>query len=394
MRRGLIFLLLAACAAPPEAAPRAVGYVEDPAVGRAALVASIVEPSNGYSQLRLAHYATGADGDWDRLLEWNPRVAKVRLGESDVALDPPLDLAAAPEALGEEAFSRYPVQFVPAAALGLASADAADRYGLWRSDAQVGGLVHAELHDGGTALAVTCASCHASAPGVLVPNARFDLGAMLADASPAMPDDRAQALRAWGPGRLDVTTAAGLEPAKIPDLRPVRLAVNLHHDATLRAGDLTTLAVRLETLIITSHDETVRPPRAVALALATYLWGLASSVPEPAPATDDQKAGEAVFARTCAGCHAPPAFAGPAVPIDVVGTDPTLGRSKERGTGTYQVPSLRGLSTRGPLFHDASVRDTGELLDPTPARRAKGHVFGLDLPAADRVALLAYLKIL
>ena len=39
---------------------------------RAELVASLVNPANGYSTLRLAHYATADAADWDQLPEWNP----------------------------------------------------------------------------------------------------------------------------------------------------------------------------------------------------------------------------------------------------------------------------------------------------------------------------------
>jgi hypothetical protein len=50
-------------------------YLADRAFRRAALVASLVNRNNGYSRLRLAHYATGRNGDWDALPEWNPPVA-------------------------------------------------------------------------------------------------------------------------------------------------------------------------------------------------------------------------------------------------------------------------------------------------------------------------------
>ena len=41
----------------------------------------MVNPSNGYSALRLAHYATGDATDWDRLPELNPPVAPVGAAE-------------------------------------------------------------------------------------------------------------------------------------------------------------------------------------------------------------------------------------------------------------------------------------------------------------------------
>jgi hypothetical protein len=80
------------------------------------------------------------------------------------------------------------------------------------------------------------------------------------------------------------------------------------------------------------------------------------------------------------------------VPLDRVGTDARVGLSSERGTGTYRVPSLRGASARGALLHDLSVPSLEALLDP--ARTAGGHVFGKNLDAAARAALLDYVKAL
>jgi hypothetical protein len=93
------------------------------------------------------------------------------------------------------------------------------------------------------------------------------------------------------------------------------------------------------------------------------------------------------------------------VPLDVVGTDPTLGHSPSRGTGFYRVPSLHGLGTRGPLLHDGTVPSVDVLFDPSRLAPGfagglhgpgpiEGHAFGLDLGADDRDALLAYLKAL
>jgi mono/diheme cytochrome c family protein len=195
----------------------------------------------------------------------------------------------------------------------------------------------------------------------------------------------------WGPGRLDVTTIDGHEPVKIPDLRPVRWLGYLHADATVRQRDVIALAIRIETLVITAHHETVRPPPMIALALATYLWSLAPAAP-PAPHSIAQRHGAELFAARCAGCHAGTGFTGEPVAIARVGTDPTVGRSRERGTGSYRVPSLRGVAARGSLLHDASVHALAELLDP--ARTAPGHRYGTSLPAADRADLVAYLSTL
>ena len=90
------------------------------------------------------------------------------------------------------------------------------------------------------------------------------------------------------------------------------------------------------------------------------------------------------------------------MPLEVVGTEPSLGLSAERGTGTYRVPSLRGVATRGPLLHDGTLPSLAAMFDPARTDASftgalhgvagvAGHLDGLDLPAAERSALLAYL---
>jgi cytochrome c553 len=401
-------------------------YLSDPAFRRAELVASLVEPRNGYSQQRLAHYATGDAADWDRLPEWNPPAEEIRPDELDAPggasdrLSPraaPLEL---PEAvsgpddprlltLGALAFRRYPTQIAPYFRVALSSRPAAARYGLWIDGAGVGGLVRARMADGSGALALTCSSCHAAldAHGALaagLPNRDLDLGRAIIDAEGEWPID-GDPVAGWGPGRLDVTTAAGVEPVRIPDLRPTRWLSHLQHDATVRARTLTALAIRIETLLVTSGQQVLRPPRVVALALASYLTSLGAALPAPERAAQASPRGAAIFAARCAGCHAPPGLTGPPVPLAAIGTDPALGLSSERGTGAYRVPSLRGVGTRGPLLHDGTLPSLEALFEPGrqtagfPGRLhgpgpVSGHAFGLDLIEEERAALIAYLRAL
>ncbi|HMF41110.1 MAG TPA: hypothetical protein VKQ32_10460 [Polyangia bacterium] len=424
-----IFAAVASCEGPPSDSRSARAYLLHPESARAALVASLVNPSNGYSQLRLAHYATGDGADWDRLPEWNPpaepvasRDLDVPGGASSVALGDgarPLALVESVAsiddpnliALGREAFFRYPMQILPALGVAVASRSAAARYGLWVDDARgVGGLARARVADGSAAIAMTCATCHArpDAAAVLtpgLPNADLDLGAAMLASEGVPASVSGDPLAAWGPGRVDVTTADGREPARIPDLRPVRWLSYLQQDATVEAVDPIApiaLAIRIETLIVTSSQSTVRPPRIVALALAAYVRSLASSLPPVDAAAVASPRGADLFAAGCAGCHAPPALTGPPVSLAVVGTDPTLGLSADRGTGTYRVPSLRGAATRGPLLHDGTLPSMDALLDPSRLTDSfserlhgtgavPGHMFGLDLGDADRAALLSYL---
>lgn len=379
MRAAAVGVVIAACAAPVRA-PR---HADDVAHRRALLERSLVNRDNAYAQVRLAHYGR----DWETLPVWNPRVAAHDFDgptttSSSTAPAATRSLALDSPSLGEEAFFRYPVQIVPALA-SVRSREEAAAYGLEN-------VVRVELEHGDHALAVTCATCHTrrerSSLVVGAANARLDLGRLLADV-----DGSNAARRGWGPGRLDVTTARGDEVVRIPDLRPMRFLTHLHHAATIASSDVETLSVRIETLIVTSNGEALRPPRAVSDSLAAYLWRLADALPMRTPATGAERHGQAIFDARCARCHVPPAFTGPPVPVAAVGTDPTVARSADRGTGMYRVPSLRGVSTRGALLHDGSARDLEGLFDDS---RTTGHTYGVGLEPAARRDLLAYLRTL
>jgi hypothetical protein len=362
-----------------------VPYLDDRADRRTALIASLVDPDNGYSQQRLTSYALPSGG-WDALPEWNPNAFSLDLDPDD---------SDAMVALGERAFFNFPVQIVPDR-IGSA-------YGTWTDPVRGnGGVVVVHARDTTTTLAVSCATCHAAVfDGNLVPglaNANFDLGRLLVDAGMVAGSEEAAYL-AWGPGRVDVTTIAGDEPVRIPDLRAVRWLTYLQADADVAQLNLDSLAIRLETLMITSHGETTRPPRLVALALASYVWSLAGSLPAVPPAT---AGGATVFASECGGCHIAPSLTGPPVPLDVVGTDPTVGLSAVRGTGSYRVPSLHGVGQRALLLHDGSLPSLPAMFDPARTNgtftggvrpgAVPGHVYGLALSASDRAALISYLE--
>jgi len=416
------------CSASDAGAPHGVAYLDDAQFRRTELTASLVNPANGYSQLRLAHYATGGAADWDLLPEWNPPVEPIAASELDAPkgavtapISPSATALALPEsvaseddpeliALGAAAFTRYPVQLAPYMSVALASRDAAAQYGLWvDAGLGVGGVVRVKLPDGTSTTAVTCSTCHAAPTGGSIvmglPNASLDVGAAMLDSGNVADASLAAAVAAWGPGRIDVTTSAGTEPVALSDLRPVRWLSHLHHDATLTVLDRTTLAIRIETLIITSQSQAVRPPRVVALALAAYVASLADALPSMDVAARASAQGARVFASQCASCHVPPALTGPPVALDIVGTDPTLGLSADRGTGTYRVPSLHGVGTRGPLLHDGTVPSLDAMFDPARitssftqrlhgAGAVPGHPFGLGLSDADRASLVAYLRAL
>lgn len=283
--------------------------------------------------------------------------------------------------LGRVAFTRYPAQraaFDAAAARGSATH-----------------LVRVRYADGSSAVALTCATCHSrtrESDGHVemgAANHALDLGALMLDAplGKGAPLANADApLARWGPGRVDVTTRDGSEPALIPDLRAVRFQRHLQHAGAVTQRDVTSLAIRIETLLITAHNDGVRPPREVALGLALYLWSLAETLPR----LQRESRGGQLFAQHCARCHAGDGLAGGLVDVDTGGGDATLARSRDRGTGSYRVTSLRGVGTRERLLHDGSVRSLDELLDP--ARTTAGHRFGTDLPSESRAQLVAWLR--
>jgi hypothetical protein len=284
----------------------------------AALRASVTD-ATAYGRERLAHYA-----------EWNDLPEE----SSGIAIPTTLDDRSL-LALGKEAFERYVSQSP-----------------------------------------FTCASCHSyrGVPGV--PNRDLDVGAMLIAKHPDGSEEAKAIARSWGPGRVDVSSQTGTEPARIPDLRPVRFLRYLQWSGAVKQNDLTSLALRVETLIVTSSNYRFRPPRAIALGLAMYVWSLADglSTKEPPPA----------FVHACGNCHAGPGLSGGLMDAEEIGIDTTLARSLDRGTGSYRVPSLRGVGSRGPLLHDGSARDVDALLD----------IHGPTLGAADRASIRDFLSAL
>lgn len=337
----LLALTCASCSAPTVERR----WLDEPAFRRAALEASL-ERDTAYASLRRAEWTA-----WQALPEWSPVPVPAAARRGD---------RAALVALGREAFFRHPVQPAP-------------------SGAREGehGLTHLVEHEGRPWL--TCATCHSDGERVGAPSRTVDLGASLLHAHPDAPAEARAVARSWGPGRVDVSSATGTEPARIPDLRPVRFQHSLQWSGAVRQHDVTSLAARLETLMITSAP-THRPPPALSLGLAEFLYGLADALPKATV--------EPLFAAHCAECHEGEGLAGDLFDVDELGTDPTLSRSPERGTGMYRATSLRGVGSRGPLLHDGSVPDLPSLLSPS---RTGGHRYGLTLSSSERERLLAWL---
>lgn len=288
--------------------------------------------------------------------------------------------------LGRRAFVGYPLQLADYAVPALARGDASDRYGLYDQDGQPGGLVSAKLEDGSVHLALTCATCHAKPErGALVlgkTNDALRMDLLDADFAHTEPVD-------WGRGRVDVTDDGVDNPTAITDLRPTRFQTNLHRAGTLRNG-LIPLAIRIETLAITSLGERARPPREIAMGLALYVRSLGAALRVP----ERESEGARIFERTCARCHAGAGLTGAAVPFDEVNTDASILLGPERTTGRARVPSLRGVADRTPLLSNGSVSTLRQLLAPRAERPTGGHVFGQDLLEPEREKLLLWLSTL
>lgn len=366
-------------------------YVEDPAVGQRALDRSIVNRDNAYSALRLSAYD---DAHWGRLPEFDAPTSPILVGSGGGPAPAPasgdpswstLDADATGwsleelRALGERAFFRYPLQSTESMPRSLATANHA---GVWQHEGRFG-AVWVTLPRALVRAAVTCATCHASKIGDrLIPgrnNPDLDASTIYDNGGSA------RAAPGWGPGRLDVTDDGVDNPVAISDLRPLRYQQHLHHAATL-VNEPIALAVRIETLIITSHSQAVRPPRKIAAALAVYLLGLAPDAPLPGGE------GAAIFARECGSCHGGEGASGAPVSLASIGTDTSVGASSDRGTGFYRVPSLRSVGDRRRMFASGDIEDLDALL--APDRRVPGHRFGLGLDAREREALLIYLRAL
>ena len=382
-----------------------------------------MNPKNLYSRQRLASYGLGTRG-WDRLPVWNPRsqpvdaVLAAQLARGELPAVPALPLWDGKEpttmadwvALGRRVFFGYPMRAEVFMEWGLTQPSLAAQIGVERSaDGSVPGLVVFRDVDREVRVGITCALCHSTVKaGVVIEGSArrsFDYGrlrlAYFADTGAWVEPGLARRMALWGPGRADVTEDDDEDPVAIPDLWGLREQRWLTQAGTVRHDSPLALAIRQETQLTDSNHAMVRPPRALAWALAMYVYSLE---PPARPVTTAPR-GAALFAQHCADCHANAGYGGRVIASAAVGTNPALAASRGRGTGTYRVPPLIRVADGAPYLHDGTVATLAELLSPARLQSdytrgrlgpgpLPGHVAGTDLAPEDRTALIDFLETL
>lgn len=404
-----------ACA-PPNPVTEVEAYLYDASFRREVLERDLVSLDNDYARARLERYAM-ADG-WDALPERDPISAPLTATEVDALREgaaPTLEPEASsllPDvlprtdaewiALGRRVWMEMP--FVGSTTLlETARAGMLEQHGVLTWGERTVGVRVLE-DEGRIGLGPTCALCHATldadGPSAVRANRGLALGAMRllareGDAQEGIGEVETSAvaqLERLLPGHSDPLADGRFNPYAFPDLGGIADLPYLHHTANWINASTTTLAIRVETVFITASGQRSRIPRELAWAAAMYL----RSLPPPAPTTTlseaERAAGRAVFEGAgCDGCHPPPLFTSDRlVTVEEVGTDPAAGLSEARGTGYYRIPSLRGVGGAGPYLHHGAVPSLEVLFEPE--RAEPGHRYGLELSAAEREALVAYLR--
>jgi mono/diheme cytochrome c family protein len=420
-----VLLLLIGCAPEgetiaPDLRDDPEAYVDDVAYGRGILERDLVSVDNLYAQKRLERY--GVEEHWEGLAERDPVTRSLRRQDVERLLageEPELDAfeatSFAPEelpdsdeewiALGRRVFFEYPLRHDPTyTALAGLEDGALEEAGFLRDGDAYVGLAVFEENDR-VRVGNTCAQCHATADqdgfSGRLSNRTMDIGAARlrvmglepGDLPPELESTSTADLDRLGPGRMDVLSDGEFNPYAIPDFGGLVDMPYLHHNANWHHRGVATLAVRCETLFITSNSERTRIPRVLSWAFAMYVRSL--SAPDPLRSIDDGaafEAGEALFeSEGCVDCHAPPLYTSDReVEVEYIGTDPLAGLSRQRETGLYRVPSLRGVGRTAPYLHHGAFGTLEAMFDPD--RDEPGHEYGLDLSEADRALLIGFLE--
>lgn len=388
-------------------------YVAEVEYRRGVLERDLWFTDNAYARTRLALYGVDGSG-WEVLPERSPASRPYRPGDVGAAWsvdDPELTILTAEpmpttdaewRTLGERVFFDHPLHADPG--LTALSAEELRAVGFYEDDGAFLGL-RLFVEDGSVRLGPTCAQCHVSPDPELswsarLPNRGMDIGRLRLLVMGVDPTDPPEGLDTTdiehlallGPGRADVLADAVFNPYAFPGFAGYRDLPYLHHTANWLHSGTATLAVRCETLFITSNHERTRIPRVFAWAVAHYLRDLGALPPLTVLTEEEEAEGERVFqAADCDRCHEPPLFTSSRrVTVEQVGTDPLAGESDARGTGLYRIPSLRGVGHVAPYLHHGAFPDLESMFDPQ--RTEPGHRYGLELTDEDRAILLRYLR--
>jgi mono/diheme cytochrome c family protein len=173
----------------------------------------------------------------------------------------------------------------------------------------------------------------------------------------------------------------------------------------------------LQVFLLTSGAPADRWPPERMAPLADYLYSLRPPPPPPSGSSDAIARGGALFRDACLGCHGGPRGMGTAIvaPADL-GVDPAIARMMdpeldgsfccgyqpspdEAPTHGVKAPRLVGLWAMERFLHNGALDSLEQLLclAPRPAPSASpdsaaGHEAGCELPAADRQALIDFLR--
>jgi hypothetical protein len=233
----------------------------------------------------------------------------------------------------------------------------------------------------------------------------------------------------WQPGVLDFFTSPFPEdeyhiPIRIPSLWEIPTPeevgqLHLPHAMLSAAGGGDSMWSFIQGFITTSRGETrwsdddVRP-------IVEYIYSLQHPQNPQSADTGQVSDGRRVFENAgCGGCHNGKSFGGSRIfGFEEIGTDATLKHFSDPDldgvlccdlellgdselTHGLKAPHLSGIWAHRVFLHNGSVTSLEELLcydGPRPAASGEqgmsngGHEFGCDLPAADKDALLAFLR--
>jgi YVTN family beta-propeller protein len=148
-------------------------------------------------------------------------------------------------------------------------------------------------------------------------------------------------------------------------------------------GQMPDLRVQIRTSVQSTMQRAEPPSESEAAELAAYLKTL-----QPPPSLDELRGtadaaaierGTAIFqSQKCGRCHTPPAYTFPET-FDV-------GLSDSLGNRRFNPPSLRGLSHRGPYFHDNSAATLEDVF------QVHGHQLERELTGRDLADLMTFLR--